>query len=157
MTNFFARWGNDLKCLSRCEIHPQNDRDIISLLARHFLETWYFSGSFSVNSPLSSGFFQKTALTHHPSFMMPAWGLQQLKTTRIKTYKHNTYLIRAFVQFAKNFTFKFGDVKQNLEPRVKWNSSNWQKNCYVELKKVYLLLYLSNTWKLMLPWPSAKS
>ena len=78
-------------------LHPQNGREIHSLLSRHFFATWYFSGTTSVNSPLSPGLFQKIASTHHSSFMMPSWRLLQLKMARKNTYKHNTYRPLAFV------------------------------------------------------------
>ena len=47
--------------------------------------TQTFGVPFIVKSPLTSGFFQKIASTHHANLMMLAWGLLKWKMARKKT------------------------------------------------------------------------
>ena len=56
--------------------------------------TQTFGVPFIVKSPLTSGFYQKIALTHHTNLIMLAWGLLKWKMARKKnTYKDDTYQV----------------------------------------------------------------
>ena len=78
-----------------------------------------------MKSPLTSGFFQKIASTHHSSLMMPVWGLLQWKIAQKNTYKHSILTRHSLsCRSSKQIAPKVGDVTKKLEPLMYSNSSN---------------------------------
>ena len=84
-------------CLSRCSNPLQNGQRSVFTCSLKSFATQTFGVPIIANSPLTSGFFQKIASTHHTSLMLLAWRIPKWKMAQKVTYKDDTYQVQAFV------------------------------------------------------------